>query len=93
MKRYRIIETKVPVLSRNYQGVVNFIPEIEHESTYHVEYLVIDKFLWMTFKEWVKVYFEHGHHSFRSIFKSIEEAQKYIEFREEQIKTNVVWKG
>jgi hypothetical protein len=92
MERYRIIETKVPVLSQNTQGIVNFVPEIEYESTYHVEYLVIDKFLWMTFKEWVEVQFEHGHYSLRSKFNSIEQAQKYIEFREKQIETKVVCK-
>lgn len=92
MERYRIIETKVPVLSQNDQGIVNFIPEIEYESTYHVEYLVIDKFLWMTFKAWVVVQFEYGHFSSRSKFNSIEQAKKYIEFREKQIEEQIVWK-
>ena len=91
MERYRIIETKVPVLSQNTWGIANFVPEIEYESTYHIEYLVIDKFLWMTFKAWVEVQFEHGY-SFRSKFNSIEQAKKYIEFREKRIERKVVCK-
>lgn len=90
MEKYRIIETKVPVLSENTQGVVNFIPEIEYNSTYHVEELVIDKFLWMTFSDWIEVRFwgDYG----RDRFNSIEEAKRWIEFREKEIKTKIVAK-
>ena len=92
MEKYRIVETKIPVLSSYTQGVVNFIPEIEYKCVYHVEELVIDKFLWMTYETWIKVYFV-GDYGVREQFKSIEEAQKYIDFRETQIETNVVWKS
>lgn len=92
MEKYRIIETKVPVLSSNTQGIVNSVPEIEYKSIYHVEELVIDKFLWMTYEDWLKVWF-HSNYGVRDKFKSIEEAQKYIDYREAQIETNVVWKN
>ena len=93
MEKYRIIETKIPVLSRNTQGVVNFIPEIEYESTYYVQELVIEKFLWMTFKSWVEVQFYHVYGTTDGTrFNSIEIAQKHIDFREEKIKKSIVWK-
>lgn len=92
MEKYRIIETKIPVLSSYTQGVVNFIPEIEYRSVYHVEQLSIGKFLWMKYEDWIEVRF-WGDYGVRDKFKSIEEAQKYIDFRETQIETNVVWKN
>lgn len=92
MEKYRIIETKIPVLSRNTQGSVDFVPEIEYKSTYHVEELVIKEILWMTYEDWIKVWF-HGKNGVRNEFKSVEEAQRYIDFRETEIETNVVWKN
>jgi hypothetical protein len=93
MERYRIIETKVPVLSQNIQGIANFVPEIEYESTYHVQELVIEKFLWMTFKRWYAVQFYRVYGSTEGTrFKSIEVAKKHIEFREKKIERKVVCK-
>jgi hypothetical protein len=94
MERYRIIETKVPMLSENKQGIANFVPEIEYESTYHVQELVIEKFLWMTFKRWVAVQFYRAYGTTEGTrFKSIEVAKKHIDFREEKIKKSIAWKG
>jgi hypothetical protein len=91
MERYRIIETKVPVLSKNTQGIVNFVPEIEYESTYHVQELVIEKFLWMTYKKWYAVQFYRVYGSDEgTTFKSIEVAKKHIELREKKIERKVV---
>jgi hypothetical protein len=93
MERYRIIETKVPVLSENTKGIANWIPEIEYELTYHVEELVIEKFFWLTFKSWIEVQFYRVYGTTEGTrFTSIEKAQKHIEFREEEIKKSIVWK-
>lgn len=94
MEKYRIIETKVPVLSTNTQGIVDFVPEIRYKSTYHVEELIVTKFLWMTFKSWHEVQFYRVYGSTDgTIFTSFKSAQKHIDFREEKIKKNVVWKN
>jgi hypothetical protein len=94
MEKYRIIETKVPVLSSNTQGIVDFVPEINHKSTYHVEELVTEKFLWMTFKSWTEVQFYRVYGTTDGTrFTSFESAQKHIDFREEPIRRNVVWKN
>lgn len=87
MDKYRIIETKIPVLSTNTQG-------IEYKSTYHVEELVTEKFLWMTFKSWIEVQFYRVYGTTDGTrFTSFESAQKHIDFREEPIRRNVVWKN
>jgi hypothetical protein len=91
MDKYRIIETKIPVLSRNMQGTIDFIPEIEYITQYHVEVLAT-QFCGLL-KDWVEVRFATGYEIDRHKFKSIEEAQRHIDFRETQIETNVAWKN
>lgn len=91
MEKYRIIETKIPVLSGNTQGFIDFVPEIEYITQYHVE--VLATHFCGLLKDWVEVKFVTGYEIDRNKFKSIEEAQKYIDFKETQIETNVVWKN
>ena len=93
MEKYRIIETKIPVLSKNLQGIADFVPKIEYESSYHVEELITEKFLWMTFKSWCEVQFYSVYGTSKGTkFTSFEVAKKHIDLREEKIKTNIVWK-
>ena len=94
MEKYRIIETKIPVLSKNTGGFIDFVPEIEYESTYHVEELIVEKFLWMTFKSWIEVQFYRVYGASEGTkFTSFKSAKKHIDLREEKIKTNIVWKS
>ncbi len=89
MRKYRIVETKTPTISTNLSGVYNYIPEIGYNSTFHVEEYFCDKFLWIKFEDWIEVEFvtEYGH---KGRFESIEQAEKFIEFREKQDEISVV---
>jgi hypothetical protein len=89
MRKYRIIETKTPKMESNISGVWDFIPEIGYISIFHVEEYVCDKFLWMKFEDWIEVKFvtEYG---YKDKFTSIEQAEKFIEFREKQDEVSIV---
>lgn len=89
MKKYRIVETKTPTISTNLSGVCNYIPEIIYISIFHVEEYFCDKFLWIKFEDWIEVKFvtEYG---YKDKFHSIEQAEKFIEFREKQNEVSIV---
>lgn len=89
MRKYRIVETKTPKMESNISGVCNYIPEIIYISIFHVEEYVCDKFLWIKFEDWIKVNFvtEYG---YKDRFQSIEQAEKFIEFREKQDEVRIV---
>ena len=82
MTKYRIVEVKKPVLSRNYDRIANWIPDIEYEYEYHIE-RYIDNGLWGLGNAWVP-----GYHP--NIFLSLERAEREIEFINESISSKVV---
>ena len=89
MGKYRIIETSTPKITVNRHGYADFVPEIFYIKGYYVEQEQSE--FWGLRKYWVKVRFWYDY-GVRDTFKSIEEAQKWIDFREEPIKRKVVCK-
>lgn len=89
MENYRIIETTTAILTKNRSGILNFKPEITYKKTYHVECLCTQ--FWGLLKDWVKVIFtdEYGP-IYREQFGSIEEAKRWIEYREKQIERSKI---
>lgn len=89
MENYRIIETTIARLSKNRNGIFDFKPEITYVKTYHVECLCTQ--FWGLLKAWVRVIFtdEYGLED-RELFGSIEEAKRWIEYREKQIELSKI---
>lgn len=65
---YRIVEVKKSTLTKNTNGIVDFIPEIEWETYYKIEILISE--LWGSYKYW----------KYCAIGRSIEHCERIIEF-------------
>jgi hypothetical protein len=87
MKNYRIIEIKIPKLTKNEDAIVGFIPEIIYKVTYRIEYN--KKMFFGLFDNWIDLRFWDGY-AYRIEFSSLMEAEKWIEFREEIQKSTIV---
>ena len=77
MEKYRIVQVKFPELTKT-DGTVNFVPEIQHWSEYHVEYQ--KRIFFGLYNTWIKL----------GIFNSLERAERQVQFYLEQKTRKVV---
>jgi hypothetical protein len=82
MEKYRIVEVKIPVLSEQHSGAVDWVPDIEYRYEYHIE-IYYNNRLFGWGDEWIPG-------NYPKIFSSLERAERQIEFMNESISSKVV---